>query len=536
LAVAAIYARKSKVTEKGDSIDNQIKICKQYSENLNIDDYLIYKDEGFSGKNIDRPEFIKMMRDAQQKKFSVLICYKLDRISRSVSDFSNLVNDLERLGISFISVNEQFDTSTAMGRAMMLICSVFAQLERETISQRVRDNMYSMAENGNWLGGKAPAGFESKRIIYTDDNGKEKTYSVLTTVDEEQDLIKLIFSKYLELGSLSKLEKYMLSNNIKSKYENDFSKTSLKAILSSPVYVRANIDVINYYKKLGVTVHGDVDGVHGILTYNKRMGKNGKLRDYQNWVYAVSSHEGIIDPDIWLKTQKLLNINRTKAPAQATNRIALLSEHIRCAKCNSYMRVAYGKQYADKDQKKFYYVCSLKTNSGKTRCDNKNVNGYDLDGLIIDKLKELSVDKSVLISELQKYKSSIENSNENSEIKNLTSSIKQNNSMLDNLLKNLSATTDEEIVNMIFNRINNIKEENKQFQKRLDELKLETEAQDYIINNCDTFIKYLKNFSLAIDTCTFEEKRRLISSLIDKVYVDGGTGRVQIRFLGVDKL
>lgn len=532
--IAAIYARKSKFTEKGDSITNQINLCKQHLQGLGISKFKIYKDEGFSGKNIDRPEFLKMLEDAKQKKFGILICYKLDRISRSVADFSNLVNDLEKLNISFISVNEQFDTSTAMGRAMMYICSVFGQLERETISIRIRDNMYALAQNGNWLGGEEPTGFKNKRVNYTDSNGKDKTFCILEPEEKEIDLVKLVFSKYLEFKSLSKVEKYMLSNNIKTKNGNDWSKNGLRTILINPVYVRVDENIVDYLKSQGANIFGEADGLHGILIYSKRNGKVGKYKDPKDWIYAIAEHEGIISSEEWLKAQRLININKSKAPALGSSGIALLSGMIRCAKCNSYMRVAYGKQYSDKGVKKFYYVCSLKNNSGKTRCDNRNVNGVELDAIIINKLKYMSVDKGTLVSELQKYKSELENSTENIEFKNITQSIKQNKAMLQNLLHNVSMTTDKEMVEFLFVKINELREENKFLEKRLEDLKEETETQSNTIQSCDTFMKLIKNFTMVADIATIEEKRKLVSSIIEKVYVDGDTGKVTIKFWGVD--
>jgi site-specific DNA recombinase len=536
LNAAAIYARKSKFTEKGDSIENQIKLCRQYLENLGITKYKIYRDEGFSGKNTDRPEFLQMLEDGRQKNFNVLICYKLDRISRSVADFSNLVDELEKLNISFISVNEQFDTSTAMGRAMMYICSVFGQLERETISIRIRDNMYALAQNGNWLGGEEPTGFINKRISYSDSNGKEKTYCMLEPVENELELVRLIYTKYLELKSLSRVEKYMLSNNIKTKNGNDWSKNTLKGILTNPVYVKTDEDVTNYLKSQGANIFGEADGIHGILIYSKRHGKVGKNKDQQDWIYSIAPHEGIISSEDWIKVQKQININKNKAPALGSGGIALLSGLIRCARCGSYMRVAYGKQYADKGVKKFYYVCSLKNNSGKTRCSNRNVNGVDLDAIVMDKLSDISIDKSTLVAELQRYKSELEDSAENIELKSLLQGIKQNKSMIQNLLHNVSMTTEKEIVELLFQRINKLKEENKILEQRVDSIKEETDAQCHTIKNYDTFIGLIKNFTLAAKTATTHEKRKLISSIIEKVYVDGDTGRVTIRFWGVDDI
>ena len=149
----AIYSRKSVFTGKGDSIENQIQLCKEYV-NLHYpgeNSIEIYEDEGFSGGNINRPKFQELLKDAREKKFDCLICYRLDRISRNVSDFSTLIEELNDLKISFVSIKEQFDTSTPMGRAMMYISSVFAQLERETIAERVRDNMIELAKQGSWF-------------------------------------------------------------------------------------------------------------------------------------------------------------------------------------------------------------------------------------------------------------------------------------------------------------------------------------------------------------------------------------------------
>ncbi len=135
----AIYSRKSKLSELGDSVENQINLCRQYIKlNYKSDEnILIYEDDGFSGKDTERPMFKKLMNDIKQKKIKILVCYKIDRISRNVADFSNTIKFLEQYNVDFVSITEKFDTSTPMGRAMIHISSVFAQLERETIAQRI---------------------------------------------------------------------------------------------------------------------------------------------------------------------------------------------------------------------------------------------------------------------------------------------------------------------------------------------------------------------------------------------------------------
>ena len=169
----AIYSRKSKYSDKGDSVGNQIEIAMKYiKEHFPLDKYdveiVIFEDDGFSGGNIDRPKFKEFLIEENKKPFNILICYRLDRISRNIADFSSLMNNITELGTSFVSIKEQFDTKTPMGRAMMYIASVFAQLEREVITERIRDNMIELAKTGRWLGGLTPTGYTSKRIELVD--------------------------------------------------------------------------------------------------------------------------------------------------------------------------------------------------------------------------------------------------------------------------------------------------------------------------------------------------------------------------------
>ena len=196
----AIYSRKSKYTGKGDSIVNQIQMCKDYIETHYIDndlEYIIYEDEGFSGVNINRPRFQKLLSDIKKEKFDILICYRLDRISRNVSDFSTTLEELQSYGVDFISIKEQFDTTTPMGRAMIYIASVFAQLERETIAERVKDNMVELAKSGKWSGGRTPLGFNSESSSYIDEEGNERKLVKLVKNDEELQLVNLIYDTYL---------------------------------------------------------------------------------------------------------------------------------------------------------------------------------------------------------------------------------------------------------------------------------------------------------------------------------------------------
>ena len=166
MKVIAIYTRKSKASDKGESIQTQIRMCEEYIQRLYPEEEtkIIYYDEGEgkSGGDSQRTKFRKLMSDAKKNVYNVLICYRLDRIARNVSAFSDLIEELSAHNISFISVKEQFDTTTPMGRAMMYIASVFAQLEREIGAERIKDNMRELAKTGRWLGGITPTGYKSE--------------------------------------------------------------------------------------------------------------------------------------------------------------------------------------------------------------------------------------------------------------------------------------------------------------------------------------------------------------------------------------
>ena len=197
-----IYSRKSKFTGKGESIENQIEMCRQYIathySQEEADAALVYEDEGFSGGTLERPKFKKMMSDSQKIKFAAIVVYRLDRISRNIGDFAKLIEDLADREIGFISIREQFDTSSPMGRAMMYIASVFSQLERETIAERIRDNMHELSKTGRWLGGTTPTGYESESISNVTVDGKTRKACKLKIIPEEINLVKLIFDKFIE--------------------------------------------------------------------------------------------------------------------------------------------------------------------------------------------------------------------------------------------------------------------------------------------------------------------------------------------------
>lgn len=526
----AIYSRKSKFTGKGESIGNQIEMCKEYiTSHFGECELIIYEDEGFSGGSIDRPQFKQMLADAQAKKFDTLVCYRLDRISRNIADFSSLIEDLGLHNINFVSIREQFDTTTPMGRAMMYIASVFAQLERETIAERIRDNMLQLAKTGRWLGGITPTGFESIEIHAEDAHGKMRKAFKLSPIESELKMVKLIFDKYLELESLTQVETYLLQHHMTTKNGGNFTRFTIRTLLNNPVYAKADEDVYHYFDMNNYEIYvdkEDFNGVNGIMAYNKtiqKKNKSNKLRDASEWIIAIGQHEGIIDGKDWVKVQELINQNKSKTFRKTRNQDALLSGILRCSKCGSYMRPKMGRTLKDGSQM-FYYLCELKEASKSVRCDCRNAPGPKIDTAVIDFLNKASDDQSLVRSEMSDIKINLKNHSEmlNTQIQSVKDKILSNEEAIKNLVSTLSLSEQTAAGKYIIDQINTLDRQTATLKEEL-----------FNLNQKATFIEMeshkhelMDNLVLSIGTTIKASKdivgsRNQIRTLIDKVLWDG---------------
>lgn len=532
---AAIYSRKSIFTGKGESVENQINMCKEYGEkNLGIKEYIVYEDEGFSGSSTNRPKFQELLHDVKKKKFHVLICYRLDRISRNVADFSSTLELLQENNISFISIKEQFDTSTPMGKAMVYIASVFAQLERETIAERVRDNMLELGKSGRWLGGQTPLGFKSEQIVYIDQDYKERTMYKLSPVDIELKLVKLIYEKYLKFKSLRRVNQYLLENNFKTKLGADWNVRSISDLLQNPTYVKANNKVFEYLKSKGITCIGTPDGKHGILTYNKKKGQK-HYRDTEEWIAAIAKHLGIISADKWLEIQGTLKDNKLKAPKLGKTHNALLTGLLRCGKCGSPMTVLHGS--SDKNgNRRFYYGCSMKIDSKNTRCDTSNIRTEEIEDIVIDKLKAVTKDNELLFKELKSVRDQISSLQEHSdELEILNATLKFNKGAIESLVTQLSQNPNSAAAKYIISEIENKEKEIEDLRIKIESIKENTTQVNQINIEIDLNIDSLKDFCSTIDGADIEKKKYLISALVNKITWDSSTGNVNIQLWGSTK-
>ncbi|MCM1226848.1 MAG: recombinase family protein [Clostridium sp.] len=541
----AIYSRKSKFTGKGESIGNQIELCRQNIRmsypDITDDDILIFEDEGFSGGNTNRPQFQGMLKLCRQKQIRCIVCYKLDRISRNVGDFSVLIDELNRLDITFNSISEKFDTTSHMGRAMMYIASVFAQLERETIAERIRDNMLELAKDGRWLGGNPPTGYKSVETLGSITiDGKKRKARKLELIPEESEIIKLIYAKFLEFNSLTKTETYLIQNNYLTKTGKNFSRFAIKNILTNPVYLIADKTAWNYFEMKEVDIfseQSEFNGKHGIMAYNKtsqQVGRANEVRDMKDWIIAVGKHTGIISGHDWVEVQKLLEQNKSKSYRKPKSNVALLSGLLFCGKCGSYMRPKLS-QRKNKDGELIYdYLCELKEKSKSQKCSMKRPNGNELDKMVCKEIKKLSEDKSTFMAMLKKEQKNlnINDASYQEKLKSLRKSKSDNEAKIKSLVLSLAKSENSPAHDYILQEINELDEKTKALQDQIQEYEDLAKTGIMSDNEFEGFADMLLSFADSFDIMPIKQKRSAIRAFIRKIIWDGEN--IHIYFFGSD--
>lgn len=207
----AVYTRKS--TEEGldqeyNSIDAQRDAGHAYIASQRAEGWTAvnddYDDPAFSGGNMERPALLRLLADIETKKIDIVVVYKIDRLTRSLADFSRMIEVFERHKVSFVSVTQQFNTTTSMGRLMLNVLLSFAQFEREVTGERIRDKITASKRKGMWMGGVPPLGYDvaNRRLIKN---------------EKEAKLVRHIFKRFVELGSSSLLVKELRLDGVTSK-------------------------------------------------------------------------------------------------------------------------------------------------------------------------------------------------------------------------------------------------------------------------------------------------------------------------------
>lgn len=270
----AVYTRKS--TEEGldqeyNSIDAQRDAGHAYIASQRAEGWMAvnddYDDPAFSGGNMERPALLRLLADIEAKKIDIVVVYKIDRLTRSLADFSRMIEVFERHKVAFVSVTQQFNTTTSMGRLMLNVLLSFAQFEREVTGERIRDKITASKRKGMWMGGVPPLGYDvaNRRLIKN---------------EKEAKIVRHIFERFVELGSSSLLVKELRMDGVTSKTW----KTQ-----EGRMRVGKLADKNLIYKMLNNRIY------------------LGEIRHREQWY--PGEHEPIIEHSVWNAVQSILDEN-----------------------------------------------------------------------------------------------------------------------------------------------------------------------------------------------------------------------------------
>ena len=337
----ALYVRVSTVeqSEHGYSIQEQTERLKKYCEAMDWKSYTIYTDPGYSGADTNRPGLQSMLSDIRSGKIKKVVVYKLDRLSRSQKDTLELIEDeFLKNNCDFISMNENFDTSTPFGRAMVGILAVFAQLEREQIKERMAMGKEARAKEGKWHGGVNPMGYD-----YIDGNLIVNEYAALQ--------IREIYDRFISGEPLRAIETDLRKREVKHNNNGYWNPKQMRRTMSNKLYL-------------------------------------GYIKDHDKWIKGT--HEAIIDQETFDKANALLLQRHNSFGNTSRTQSTILGGLLFCSRCGA----RYGKcQYNDTQ----YYACYSRHKKVKAMikdpsCKNKNYKVTELDEIILDQIRQLSLE------------------------------------------------------------------------------------------------------------------------------------------------
>lgn len=294
----AIYARQSVNKKESISIEMQIELCKSIIPEK--EKIRTFEDRGFSGTNTKRPAFQEMLSLVRLGSVSTIVVYKLDRVSRSLSDFARLLEELESVNVKLFSCSESLDTKTPMGQMLVKLLIMFAEMEQKMISARIRDNYHARAEKMLPLGGVPPFGF---------DKNWEKIIS-------ESSIVIECYKNVIKGESLDKIGKKF-----------GFTGTKVSRIIRNTAYVMCTDDVIRHLKDCGCKIsgkHKDFRNGFGVIT----------IRSQGEVYIAPGRHRGFIDAELWLTARDILESRKPFSNSGSGN-TSYIGGLIICGKCGS---------------------------------------------------------------------------------------------------------------------------------------------------------------------------------------------------------
>ncbi len=359
---AALYIRVStNMQVDKDSLPLQKNDLINYAKYaLNVSDYEVFEDAGYSAKNTDRPRYQQMMARLRTGEFSHLVVWKIDRISRNLLDFAAMYDELKQLGVVFVSKNEQFDTSTAIGEAMLKIILIFAELERKMTSERVTAVMMSRATNGQWNGGRIPYGYDY-----------DKATKTISINEAEAEIVKQIYSYYEGCHSLIKCVTHFNESGVLPRSGTPWNPTTLSHILRNPFYV--GIYIYNRYN---------------MSKANRHTSTNQK--DEAEWIVTRDHHPAIIEESRWLAVGEILKSKR-RSNKEGPRCYTRVNTHIFagllfCGGCGSQMSASIDRP-RDDGYRPSVYLCTHRRRFND--CTNKYISDVTIGPFVLNYISNI---------------------------------------------------------------------------------------------------------------------------------------------------
>lgn len=495
----ALYTRVSTIeqSEEGYSIDEQERLLRSWAEKNNYEVYKCYSDRGISGKDIkNRPALKELLKDAEEKKFDMVISWKINRISRKLADVLKIVDILEKNDMTFKSYSEPFETDTPAGKMQFQMMALIGEFERGTIAQNVKMGMCAKAKAGEWCGGRV-LGYDL--IHMENQEGAKRRKSKLTINKKEAESVRFIFNEYVSGKGYKAITNQLNKLGYKTKKGNDFSVGSIREILTNPVYI-------------------------GKVRYNVRQNWSEKRRRNinANPIITDGIHEPIIDEGLWDRVQAIMESKKGK-PSRIYDGEYPLTGILRCPKCGAGMVISRTtNKLADGTKKRIaYYCCGAWKNKGTAVCNSNTIRVDKANEYVFTKISELLSNEKMVKSIVNSINK--ERHKKISPAKKELERIDKELEKIDRKKTKLFEAYEEELIS---------KEE---FKERKDELNkraksLQEEKEPLLVTLSDDvseeipyeFIKsILENFSKVLtESATREQQKKLLHMIISEITIN----------------
>jgi site-specific DNA recombinase len=486
----AIYTRKS--TEEGleqefNSLDAQRESGEAYIQSQMHEGWEClpghYDDGGFTGGNMERPALRRLLADIEAGRVDGVVVYKVDRLSRSLLDFARMMETFDKHHVSFVSVTQQFNTATSMGRLVLNVLLSFAQFEREIISERTRDKIAAARRKGKWAGGHPILGYDINPQGFKLVVNEDEAFRVRAIFDlylEHQGLIAVI----QELDRRGWLNKRWTTRKGRERGGKAFTKTSLHKLLTN-------------------------------LTYA------GKIR-YKHEIHD-GEHAAIVDPAVWQRVQASLQRNGRTGGALVRNKFgALLKGMLRCAPCGCAMTPTHTTKGGSKRYR--YYVCAGAQKRGWHTCPSKSIPAGEIERFVVEQIKCIGKDPTVLHETFAEAcaQSSARVAELETERRGLEREMGRWNAELRKLVGDASTPA--------VSRLADLQERIRDAERRATEVNEQMIALGQELVDEREVARALSVFDPVWDALTPREQARIVQLLVERVDYDGAAGKVSITF------